>query len=84
MNDMKKGPDTNWSLFRVGLHAGMYLSLLLWVLWDCIVDDIDLALWGDSVLYVYRAVGLCIVATWCWGFNLFIWDSFRINYIVHL
>ena len=76
---------TSWSTFDRGLRFGITLLLFFWVLWDCVVDarirpqyPVE---WVQSVLPVYRGIGVLLLLEWGWGCNLYIWDKYRINYM---
>ena len=76
---------TSWSTFDRGLRFGITLLLFFWVLWDCVVDarirpqyPVE---WVQSVLPVYRGIGVLLLLEWGWGCNLYIWDKYRVNYM---
>ena len=79
---------TSWSTFDRGMRFGITLLLFFWVAWDCVVDarlrpqyNIE---WVQSVLPVYRGIGVLLLLEWGWGCNLYIWDKYRINYLALL
>lgn len=75
----------NWSHFHVGMRFGAALVLLVWMVWDCVVDvairpssDVQ---WLDLAMPIYRFCGCMILASWCWGMNVYVWSTYRINYM---
>ena len=57
---MKASPD-----FVLGVRVGVGAVLLLWVLWDTIVDPPNGSdVWHDPALFVYRGMGNLIFLLW--------------------
>ena len=79
---------TSWSTFDRGMRFGITLLLFFWVLWDCVVDARLRPLypveWVQSVLPVYRGIGVLLLLEWGWGCNLYMWDKYRVNYLALL
>ena len=79
---------TSWSTFDRGMRFGITLLLFFWVAWDCVVDARLRPLypveWVQSVLPVYRGIGVLLLLEWGWGCNLYIWDKYRVNYLALL
>lgn len=75
----------NWTHFHVGMRFGAAVVLLVWMIWDCVVDVAvrpnTKGQWLDLAMPIYRFCGCMILASWCWGLNIHIWSTFRINYM---
>jgi hypothetical protein len=67
------------------MRFGCVLTLSCWLMWDILVDSrlrpSHQPTWVQSILPIYRGLGGCILLLWMFGFNLYIWEKFRINYI---
>eukprot|EP00753_Platysulcus_tardus_P019088 PLAT7049.2.p1 GENE.PLAT7049.2~~PLAT7049.2.p1 ORF type:complete len:780 (-),score=368.98 PLAT7049.2:71-2410(-) len=67
--------------FALGMRVGIVLVLLFWMIWDAVVDDSKSQnLWLTSVWPVYRGIAGFIVLLWCWGLQVYVWSSVRINF----
>lgn len=68
-----------------GMRFGCMLSLLTWVMWDCIVDaklrPAEQDLWLQLVLPIYRGFGCLLLLGWCAGISTFVWERYQINYL---
>lgn len=75
----------NWTHFHVGMRFGAAVVLLVWLVWDCVVDVAirpnAKGQWLDLAMPIYRFCGCMILASWCWGVNVHVWSTFRINYM---
>lgn len=63
---------------------GMCSILGLWVCWDCIwglVHQGRSTIGARTAFPVFRACGGLLMLQWCWGFSVWIWTRYRINYI---
>lgn len=81
----KKGDALNmdWSHLRLGFHLGMVAILSIWVAWDCIwgfVHEENSTIGGRTAFPVYRGIGGLLLLHWCWGFSVFMWTRYRVNY----
>ncbi|OQS07139.1 hypothetical protein THRCLA_00851 [Thraustotheca clavata] len=71
-----------WSGFYFGMRTGMMLILLLWVLWDSVIDDsYHHNLWHSSVIAVYRGIGVLILLAWFWCLQLYIFEQYNLNFL---
>ena len=72
-------------LLLQGMRFGCMLSLLTWVMWDCIVDaklrPAEQDLWLQLVLPIYRGFGCLLLLGWCAGISTFVWERYQINYL---
>lgn len=58
--------------------------LIIWVAWDCIwgfLKDGHSTIGGRTAFPVFRACGGLLLVHWFWGFSVYIWNRYRINYI---
>ena len=82
---VKQERATNWVDFETGLRLGSVLVLIIWALWDCLVDadrSLDsVANQMSAVVPIYRACGCLILLVWCWGLDIFVWTRARVNYL---
>jgi hypothetical protein len=67
--------------FSAGFRLGVALVLLMWVLWDCLVDD-DMGkdVWHDPAFKVYRGLGNLVLLLLCWGVDVHVWRRAGIDY----
>ena len=67
--------------FSAGFRLGVALVLLVWVLWDCLVDD-DMGkdVWHDPAFKVYRGLGNLVLLLLCWGVDVHVWRRAGIDY----
>lgn len=76
--------EVDWDLFSLGTRFGLAVLLLVWVLWDCVMD-VHLRpkglYWTSTVLIVYRGLGCLLLAAWCWLVSLWVWTRAGINYM---
>jgi len=78
------GLQMDWSQLRLGYRLGMCAILTLWVCWDCIwgsFHDQNISIGGRTAFPVFRACGGLLSVHWFWGFSVFVWQRYRINYI---
>ena len=78
------GLQMDWSQLRLGYRLGMCAILTLWVCWDCIwgsYHDQNISIGGRTAFPVFRACGGLLLVHWFWGFSVFVWQRYRINYI---
>lgn len=78
------GLQMDWSQLRLGYRLGMCAILTLWVCWDCIwgsYHDQHISIGGRTAFPVFRACGGLLLVHWFWGFSVFVWQRYRINYI---
>lgn len=82
---VKQGPALNWGVFDMGLRIGCAMILLIWWIFDMMVDESirpgHFSVWKDPALPVFRGVGCMLLLLWLWGLMIFVWTSTRINYI---
>jgi hypothetical protein len=75
----------DWNMYNLGLKGGIMLILLVWTIWDCVIDahirPPRHSAWVSAVLPIYRGLGCLILLNWLWGINLFVWNKFKINYL---
>eukprot|EP00301_Raphidiophrys_heterophryoidea_P006412 c12587_g2_i1.p1 GENE.c12587_g2_i1~~c12587_g2_i1.p1 ORF type:complete len:417 (-),score=73.33 c12587_g2_i1:699-1949(-) len=70
--------------FWLGYKCGAVIMLGLWVLWDCIVDAhlrSSSQSWNEPCYKIYSGLGCVVLLLWLWGCNVYIWNSFRVNYL---
>jgi hypothetical protein len=68
----------------LGYRLGMCSILVCWVTWDCIwgyVKDGHSTIGGRTAFPVFRACGGLLLVHWFWGFSVYVWNRYRINYI---
>jgi len=78
------GLEMDWSQLRLGYRLGMCSILAVWVCWDCVwglVRDGNSTIGGRTAFPVFRACGGLLLLHWCWGFSVYVWSRYRINYI---
>ena len=66
------------------LGLGMCAILALWVAWDCIWGLIakgKSTIGSRPAFAVFRACGGLLLLQWFWGFSVFMWNRYRVNYI---
>ena len=51
----KKGRNLDWSLFQLGVNAGICIVFIIWVTWDCLVDLTPHPLFWESSALVRRS-----------------------------
>ena len=68
----------------LGYRLGMCSILAIWVCWDCVwglVAEGNSTIGGRTAFPVFRGIGGLIFLHWFWGFSVYIWTRYRINYI---
>jgi SPX domain/EXS family len=78
------GLDMDWSQLRLGYRMGMCSILGLWVFWDCIwglLSEGMSTIGGRTAFPVFRACAGLVMLQWCWGFSVWVWNRYRVNYI---
>lgn len=82
---VKQERETNWVDFETGLRCGGVCVLLVWVLWDCLVDtslsDQSSAAEMAAAVPLYRGTGCLLLLAWCWGLDIYVWNRARVNYL---
>jgi len=82
---MKHERKTNWIDFEAGMRYGAVCCLIVWALWDCLVDstlqDTSASHQLEAAVPVYRATGCLILLVWCWGLDVYVWTRARVNYL---
>ena len=83
---MKAGET--WRFMHYGFRVGVFLVLLVWVVWDCLVDSLlrpDVQTHGpiyeDPGFIVYRGIASFILLYWLVGINVYVWNGARINFV---
>lgn len=74
----------DWTQLRLGYRLGMCCILALWVAWDCVWGQLkrgEVSIGGRSAFPVFRACFGLLAWHWFWGFSVYIWTRYRINYI---
>ncbi len=69
----------------LGYRLGMCSILALWVAWDCVwglVKHGNSTIGGRTAFPVFRACGGLLLVHWFWGVSVYVWNRFRINYIL--
>eukprot|EP00935_MAST-01C_sp_MAST-1C-sp1_P000394 g394.t1 len=78
---LKQNVAGYWQLFQLGVRTGCAVVLLVWCLWDCVVDQTDNNLWLNPVMSTYKFCGSLLLLVWCWGVAVYVFNRVRINYI---
>ena len=114
VGDITGKESSKWDAknFRIGLRIGLVVSLIVWNVWDCVIDfsieeastnlnfgqchmsDVDIAselagtpvieLWFTKIFPIWRGLFALVLALWCWGGLLWVWNTCRINYLLML
>ena len=74
----------DWTQLRLGYKRGMCCILALGVAWDCVWGQLkrgEVSIGGRSAFPVFRACFGLLAWHWFWGFSVYIWTRYRINYI---
>ncbi|CAM9238769.1 unnamed protein product [Chrysoparadoxa australica] len=75
-----QGASRNRSLWR-GLQVGTSFVLLVWLMWDCVMDDsLGVVLWMDPAFKVYRAIGNLVLLVWLWAGCVMVWESIGVDW----
>jgi hypothetical protein len=78
------GLDMDWSQLQLGYRLGMCAILALWIAWDCIwglIANGKSTIGSRPAFTVFRACGGLLLLQWFWGFSVFMWNRYRVNYI---
>jgi len=67
------------SHFRLGFFLGMSLVLIFWILYWISLDSKRFPRFS-SIVIIYRMLLMTVLMVWAWGFNMFIWTKFGVNY----
>jgi hypothetical protein len=84
---LSKGEHRPKKMFFLAGKVGIFLTLVAWFFFDVSVSpslasNYFLAI--DPAVVVYAFVAALIVYRWIWGFNVYMWDSVGIDYILLL
>lgn len=83
---MKHRPASDWQMLHIGMRLGMVIVLLVWVLWDIIVqsgtDDPGQQLITGQVMTVYRGMASFVICFWLSAFTIYMWNTARVNYVL--
>jgi len=77
MNTLTAKPRNHDKRFWIGLKMGIILSLGSWVFYGMFYENQTVP---HHCIYVYRSFACLVYGLWLWGFNVFIWTKYRINY----
>jgi hypothetical protein len=70
-----------WHMFRVGLHFGACVVLLIWLLWDSLFGNSQgTNLFQHPIVHVYAAIGRGLMLLWTWALNLIIWERAGVDH----
>eukprot|EP01087_Luapelamoeba_hula_P016804 TRINITY_DN5201_c0_g1_i3.p1 TRINITY_DN5201_c0_g1~~TRINITY_DN5201_c0_g1_i3.p1 ORF type:complete len:707 (+),score=60.15 TRINITY_DN5201_c0_g1_i3:309-2429(+) len=74
--------ELGWSLFRLGLLSGLSMAFFVAIAWFFYVLSRDTSQPERlyDVLRTFRFFGLCILMSWVWGVDIWLWKKYRINY----
>mmetsp|Transcript_19151 Transcript_19151/g.41593 ORF Transcript_19151/g.41593 Transcript_19151/m.41593 type:complete len:856 (+) Transcript_19151:75-2642(+) len=78
------GLDMDWSQLQLGYRMGMSAILALWVCWDLIWGMVaygKTTIGARHAFPVFRGCGGLLLLQWFWGFSVFMWTRYRVNYI---
>jgi hypothetical protein len=79
----KQSTDYNWASFRIGMRVGTCMALVVWLLWDFVVDESrGYNIYEDrAALNVYKAVGPFCLVPWIMAVLVHVWKLYRVNYL---
>jgi hypothetical protein len=84
---LSKGEHRPKKMFFLAGKVGIFFTLVAWFFFDVSVSA-SLAsnyfLAEDPAVFVYAFVAALIVYRWIWGFNVYMWESVGIDYILLL
>eukprot|EP00603_Paraphysomonas_imperforata_P006873 CAMPEP_0114424970 /NCGR_PEP_ID=MMETSP0103-20121206/6980_1 /TAXON_ID=37642 ORGANISM="Paraphysomonas imperforata, Strain PA2" /NCGR_SAMPLE_ID=MMETSP0103 /ASSEMBLY_ACC=CAM_ASM_000201 /LENGTH=633 /DNA_ID=CAMNT_0001593763 /DNA_START=63 /DNA_END=1961 /DNA_ORIENTATION=+ len=84
---LSKGEHRPKKMFFLAGKIGIFLTLVAWFFFDMSVSPsltTTYFLAKDPAVYVYAFVAALIVYRWIWGFNVYMWESAGIDYILLL
>ncbi|CAN0227530.1 unnamed protein product [Ascophyllum nodosum] len=67
--------------FGFGFRLGVAIVLLVWAVWDCLIDESrGKDVWHDPAFVIFRGLGNLILLVYMWGLNIWVWRRFGIDY----
>lgn len=78
------GLDMDWSQLQLGYRMGMCSILAIWVCWDMVwgmIKNGETTIGARYAFPVFRACGGLLLLQWFWGFSVFMWTRYRVNYV---
>lgn len=77
-NEKKK---VGMATFRFGLFFGASLAIFGAILYLVTVLDSRLLERIRPGLIMYRMLAMAVLMTWYWGFDMWVWTKYRVNYV---
>eukprot|EP01114_Cavostelium_apophysatum_P020415 TRINITY_DN6833_c0_g1_i2.p1 TRINITY_DN6833_c0_g1~~TRINITY_DN6833_c0_g1_i2.p1 ORF type:complete len:406 (+),score=62.61 TRINITY_DN6833_c0_g1_i2:162-1379(+) len=77
----KRSESQDKVLLRLGIMSGLSIAFLIYILYVVLTVHYRNFPHFHSVIIVYRMLGMVLLLTWCWGFNMLVWSRWRINYV---
>ena len=84
---LAKGEHRPKQMLMLAGKIGIFLTLVAWFFFDVSVSESlarNYLTADDPAVYVYAFVAALIVYRWIWGFNVYMWESAGIDYILLL
>jgi hypothetical protein len=84
---LAKGEHRPKKMFMLAGKVGILITLMTWFFFDVTVSETlsnNYFTKKDPSVYVYAFVASMIVYRWIWGFNVYMWESVGIDYILLL
>jgi xenotropic and polytropic retrovirus receptor 1 len=84
---VRKSKQLDWELLNLGLRGGCAFLLLVWVVWDLVIDgprrpvDPHNQTSLQRAVPVYRGIGCLVLIPWLWACNTLVWRKARVNYM---
>jgi membrane protein YdbS with pleckstrin-like domain len=76
-----KNKKVSLATWLLGFNIGLILPLLIGIIYIAATQNSQSFPRGKSVIIIYRMVAMAIFLVWGWGFDMWIWEKFRINYV---
>lgn len=84
---LSKGEHRPKKMFILAGKLGIFLTLVAWFFFDVSVSSALASNYftaRDPAVFIYAFVAALILYRWIWGFNVYMWDSAGIDYILLL
>eukprot|EP00467_Chlorarachnion_reptans_P018413 CAMPEP_0114514500 /NCGR_PEP_ID=MMETSP0109-20121206/16189_1 /TAXON_ID=29199 /ORGANISM="Chlorarachnion reptans, Strain CCCM449" /LENGTH=666 /DNA_ID=CAMNT_0001694549 /DNA_START=134 /DNA_END=2131 /DNA_ORIENTATION=+ len=79
---MAQGSYRKSDMLWLGSKIGIVVTLAFWNLFNlCVSPNLHIKEGMEVYIPLYRAVGQFLALMWMWGFNIWIWSTYRVNHV---
>ncbi|KAF2075868.1 hypothetical protein CYY_002804 [Polysphondylium violaceum] len=84
LSPVGESTTVTYHMLKLGFAIGISFAILIFIIILFTSPTVGQPDWSRfvSTIPIFRGVALPILAAWFWGFNVYIWDRARVNYIL--